>query len=119
MTRILTVVVSGAVGVGLGALSGRILFDGTAWNMIPWAIVAIAIGLVTDNRRTALLASGTYGYLLVAVFLYAANTGNTPVAQRILFALALGLVGPVCTIALTVITRLIRLGVQRHRPSDD
>ena len=119
MTRILTIVISGAVGVGLGALSGRILFDGSAWNMVPWAIVAITIGLVADNGRTALLASGIYGYLLVVVFLFAANTGDTPFAQRALFALALGLVGPVCSIALTVITRLIRFGVQRHRPSGD
>ena len=119
MTRILTLVISGAVGAGLGALSGRILFGGTAWNMIPWAIIAIAIGLLADNGRTVLLASGIYGYLLVAVFLYTANTGNTPFAGRILFALALGLVGPVCSIVLTVITRLIRLGVRRHRPSGD
>ena len=119
MTRTLTIVISGAVGVGLGALSGRILFDGTAWNLIPWAIIAIAIGLVADNQTTALLASGIYGYLLVAVFLYAANTADTPIAGRVLFALVLGFVGPVCSIALTVVARLIRLGFERHRPSGD
>ncbi|GAB3808905.1 hypothetical protein GCM10028798_35770 [Humibacter antri] len=117
MTRTLTVVVSGAVGVGLGALSGRILFGGTAWNLIPWAIAAIAIGLIVYDRRTALLASAIYGYLLVAAFLYAANTGNSTVAGRILFALALALVGPVCSITLTSIVRLIRFRASRRRPS--
>lgn len=117
MTRTLTVGISGAVGIGLGALSGRILFDGTVWNLIPWAIVAIAIGLIADHGRTALLASGVYGYLLVAVFLYAANTSNTPIAQRILFALVLALIGPVCSIALTVIARLIYLRAARRRSS--
>lgn len=115
MKSFLTIAISGVVGAGLGALSGRILFDGSAWNLIPWAVVAVAIGLVATGRRTALLASGIYGYLLTVVFLYAANTSNTPVAQRILFALALGVVGPICSIALTLITRLISLRLNRQR----
>ncbi|HEY4266586.1 MAG TPA: hypothetical protein VGM94_00200 [Galbitalea sp.] len=114
MTRLLTVVVSGVVGVGLGALSGRILFGGSAWNLIPWAIIAIAIGLVADDRRTALIASGIYGYLLCAVFLYVANTGTAPLTQRIVFALALGLIGPLCAIALTLISRIVYLRVLRR-----
>ncbi|GAB3614774.1 hypothetical protein [Humibacter ginsengisoli] len=117
MTRALTVVLSGVVGVALGAVSGRILFGGTAWNLIPWAIVAIAIGVVAGNLRTALLASAIYGYLLVAAFLYAANTGDTPFAGRILFALTLALVGPVFSIGLTVIARLVYLRIGRRRPS--
>lgn len=116
MTRVLTVVASGLVGVGLGAVSGRILFGGSAWNLIPWAIVAIVIGLIADDRRTALLASGIDGHLLSAVFLYVANTSNTPLAQRLLFALALALVGPICSIALTVLARLIYRRVVRPRP---
>lgn len=111
MSRTLTVVAGGAVWIGLGALSGRILFGGSAWNLIVWAIVAIGIGLLPTDRLTALLASGVYGYLLSAVFLYAANTSSTPVLQRILFALALALIGPLCSIALTALTRLV------HRPS--
>ncbi|MCI0159395.1 hypothetical protein KNO15_22055 [Leifsonia shinshuensis] len=114
MSRTLTVILCGAIGIGLGALSGRILFGGSAWNLIPWAIVAIAIGLIPTNRLTALLASGIYGYLLVAVFLFAANTSNTPPAQRILFALTLALIGPLCSIALTLLTRLLRLRVLRR-----
>ncbi|GAA4141543.1 hypothetical protein [Leifsonia shinshuensis] len=115
MNRTLTVVVSGAVGIGLGALSGRILFGGSAWNLIPWAIVAIAIGLLATDRLTALLASGVYGYLLCAVFLYTANASNTPQAQRILFALVLGLVGPVCSIVLTLLARVISRQLVRRR----
>lgn len=117
MTRTITVVLGGAVGIGLGALSGRILFGGSAWNLIVWAIIAIAIGLLRTDRLTALLASGVYGYLLCAVFLYAANTSHTPATQRILFALALGLVGPLCSIALTLLTRVMsRQIVRRHDP---
>ena len=108
MTRILTAGIGGLVGAGLGALSGRILFGGSVWNLIPWAIVAVAIGLVVDDRRTALLASGSYGYLLSVVFLSVADTSSTPLAQRVLFALALGLAGPVCSIALTLIARPFR-----------
>lgn len=114
MTRSLTVVISGLVGVGLGALSGRILFDGSAWNLIPWAIVAVAIGLVADDRRTALLGSAIYGYLLSVAFLYVANTGDTPLAQRVLFALTLGLAGPVYSIAFTLIARLLRRRIRRQ-----
>jgi hypothetical protein len=65
--RILGIVISGLVGAGIGALSGRILFGGSAWNLIPWGIGAVAIGLIADDRRTALLAFGAYGYLLSAV----------------------------------------------------
>lgn len=118
MSRALTVFLSGAVGLGLGALSGRILFGGSAWNLILWAIIAIAIGLIATDQLTALLASGVYGYLLSAVFLYVANTSNTPIAQRVLFALVLALIGPVCSIALTLAARLIRLRARRHRHSD-
>lgn len=108
MTRTLTVILSGAVGIGLGALSGRILFDGSAWNLILWAIIAISIGLLPIDRLTAVLASGVYSYLLCAVFLYVANTSHTPVTQRILFALVLAVVGPLCSIAVTLLTRLVR-----------
>lgn len=115
MTRTVTVVLSGAVGIALGALSGRILFGGSAWNLIIWAIIAIAIGLLPTDRLTALLASGIYGYLLCAVFLYVANTSDTPVTQRVLFALALALVGPICSIALTLLTRLVSRQLVRRR----
>lgn len=115
MSRTLTVVISGLVGIGLGALSGRILFGGSAWNLIPWTIVALAIGLVAADRRTALLASGVYGYLLSAVFLYIANTSNTPMVQRFLFALMLALVGPVCAIALALLARLVAPRISRGR----
>lgn len=114
--RVLVVVVSGLVGPGLGALSGRILFGGTAWNLTPWAIAAIAIGVVARELRTALLASACYGYLLVAAFLLVANTGNAPLGQRILFAAGLALVGPVCAIPLAVVTRAIAVRTRR-RPS--
>lgn len=114
MTRVRTVVISGLVGVGLGAFSGRILFGGSAWDLIPWAVVAVAIGLIADDRSTALLASGIYGYLLSVVFLYVANTGDTPLAQRVLFALALGLAGPVYSIAFTLIARLLRRALGRR-----
>ena len=117
MSRTLTVVISGVVGIGLGALSGRILFGGSAWNLIVWAIVASAIGFLVTDRLTALLASGVYGYLLCAVFLYVANTSSTPQTQRILFALALALIGPLCSIAFTLLTRVIsRLLVRRRNP---
>ncbi|WP_426623679.1 hypothetical protein ACPPVW_13815 [Leifsonia sp. McL0607] len=115
MTRTLTVVLSGAVGIGIGALSGRILFGGSAANLIFWAIIAIAIGIIAADRLTALLASGVYGYLLSAVFLYVANTSNTPLTQRILFALALALIGPICSVALTLLARLLYLQVLRRR----
>lgn len=115
MTRTLTVVLGGAVGVALGALGGRILFGGSAWNVILWAIIAIAIGLVAVDGLTAVLASGVYGYLLSAVFLYVANTSTAPVTQRILFALALALVGPICSIALTLLSRLVSRQLVRRR----
>jgi hypothetical protein len=107
MTRTLTIVLSGAVGIALGALSGRILFGGSAWNLILWAIIALAIGLFPTDRLTAVLAAGVYGYLLSAVFLYVANTSNTPVTQRVLFALTLALIGPLCSITLALLGRLL------------
>ena len=111
--RVLIVAGSALVGIGLGALSGRILFGGTAWNMIPWAIAALAIGVVARELRTALLASALYGYLLVAVFLLVANAGSAPVWQRILFAAALGLVGPVCAIPLALLARAVSARFRR------
>jgi hypothetical protein len=111
--RALTVSISGLVGAGLGALSGRLLFGGSAWNLIPWAIGSIVIGVI-DDRRTALLASGIYGYLLTVAFLYTANTGNAPLAQRVGFALVLGLIGPIGSIILTIIGRLIFVRLRRR-----
>lgn len=117
MTRTATVVASGGIGAALGALSGRILFGGSAWNLIPWAGIALAIGIIADGRRAALLASGIYGYLLSAVFLFVADTSSNPVAQRILYASVLGLAGPVCSIVLTLIAHTIRVRAIRRRPS--
>lgn len=106
-SRVALVVVSAAVGAGLGALSGRILFGGTAWVLIPWALGAIAIGILADRMGTAILASALYGYLLVAMFLLTANTSHTALLPRLLFAFGLALVGPVCAIPAAVIARLI------------
>jgi len=111
---LLGVAISALVGIGLGALSGQILFGGSAWNVIPWAAVACAIGIVMRRLGAAVAASVVYGYLLVAVFLFAANTSSTALVQRVLFSLALGLVGPVCSIPITLVTRWIRLRVRPH-----
>ncbi|MDL9977961.1 hypothetical protein [Microbacterium candidum] len=106
-SRAAFVLVSAAVGAGLGALSGQILFGGTAWTLIPWALGAIAIGIFANRMGTAILASGLYGYLLVALFLLTANTSHTALLPRILFALGLAFVGPVCAIPAAVVARLI------------
>lgn len=103
----LVVAVGGLVGIGLGALSGSILFGGSAWNLIPWAVGAVAIGLVARGVGTTVLASACYGYLLTAAFLFAANQGSAPLGQRILFTVLLALIGPVCAIPIAVLTRLI------------
>jgi hypothetical protein len=114
--RVLIVAAGALVGIGLGALSGRILFGGSAWNLIPWALVAIAIGLVARDLRTAVVASAVYGYLLCAAFLFVANAGDVSLGQKIGFALALGVVGLVCAVALAVPTFLISRRARRSTP---
>ncbi|CAN5148527.1 hypothetical protein BH11ACT3_BH11ACT3_21820 [soil metagenome] len=116
-TRAVTIGLSTLIGIGLGALSGRILFGGSVWNLIPWAVVAMVIGLVAQSLGSAALASGGYGYSLVAMFLFVANAGDQSFGERTLFAVALALVGPVCSIPLSLTALLLRRRARRERGS--
>jgi hypothetical protein len=109
------VAIAAVAGLMLGTFSGSFLFGGSAWNLIPWALGAIAIGFLARGFGTVALASGVYGYLLTAAFLFTANSGGGSLGQHALFALALGLVGPVCAIPLALASHATSRRTRKER----
>jgi hypothetical protein len=106
-----------AGGVALGALSGRILFGGSVWILIPWAAAVMVLGLLVRPIGRLTVAAALTGYALVALFLITAYVGNDPLANRALFIGLLALIGPCCAIPLALLTLLVARRFRKHARS--
>lgn len=67
------VVVIGAA-VAMGLLSAKVLFDGSALNVVPWGILAFATAFLASSRREAWLYGGLFGFVVSYGFLWFDNT---------------------------------------------
>ena len=95
------------VGVVIGATGPQYVFLG-AYSLIPWGLVAIALGC-WGNRREALKSGAMYGFSLSFAFLVAGYNGAPSLVSRFPFFLILSLFGAVCGLALSAVGYYLKL----------
>ena len=95
------------VGVVIGATGPQYVFLG-AYSLIPWGLVAVALGF-WGNRREALKSGAMYGFSLSFAFLVAGYNGAPSLVSRFPFFLILSLFGAACGLALSALGYYLKL----------
>jgi hypothetical protein len=95
------------IGVVIGAAGPQYVFLG-AYSLIPWGLVAVALGL-WGNRREALKSGAVYGFSLSFAFLVAGYNGTPSLVSRFPFFVILSLFGAVCGLALSALGYYLKL----------
>ena len=100
-------VVAFIIGVVIGAAGPQYAFLGT-YSLIPWALVAVALGS-RGNRRDALKSGAVYGFSLSFAFLVADYNGAPSLVSRFPFFVILSLFGAACGLALSALGYYLKL----------
>ena len=94
----------GAVaGVILGYLGADVLFVGSGLSLIPWGLVALAIGFWIHPRQLALVTGLVYGFALAYSFMAFGYDGAASLASRTLPFAVLGVIGGLCGALLVLV----------------
>ena len=68
----------------MGFISGKLLlFNGSATNVFPWAILACAASFLAASKRQAITFSAVFAYIVSFSFLLFNNTGTTTLSQAL------------------------------------
>ncbi len=105
--------VSVVIGILLGWLCARVVLVGNAWSLVPWAIIAIAIGFVAQTWPRALTFGAVYGSLLALSFLISGYQGTAPLTEVLIPFLGLGMIGLAFGVAFAAVGHVI--GAARER----
>lgn len=100
-------VVAFIVGVVIGAAGPYYVFLGP-YSLIPWGLVAVALGL-WGNKREALRSGAVYGFSLSFAFLVTGYNGTPSLASRFPFFVILSLFGAVLGLALSALGYFLKL----------
>ena len=100
-------VVAFVVGVIIGAAGPEYVFLG-AYSLIPWGLVAVALGLWGDKRE-ALKNGAVYGFSLSFAFLVSDYNGTPSLVSRFPFFVVLALFGAVSGLALSALGYFLKL----------
>jgi hypothetical protein len=98
--RIFVAIFLGAV---LGGLLAKFIFDGSAWNLILWAVTGIGIGIFARSKKEAGVSGALYGFVLSFLFMVRGYQGTAPLVTRFAPFAVLGLFGAVCGTVLGLI----------------
>ncbi|MEA2765052.1 MAG: hypothetical protein QOK07_1456 [Gemmatimonadaceae bacterium] len=107
-------VVAFIVGVVIGAAGPQYVFLG-AYSLIPWGLVAAALGF-WGSRRDALRNGAVYGFSLSFAFLAADYNGTSSLASRFPFFVILALFGAVLGLALSALGYYLKLRFSPQPP---
>ena len=94
------VTVAAILGTILGASGPYYVLLGW-YSIVPWGVVALAIGFWCSKRQS-LYAGALYGFCLCFSFMIAGYNGTASLASRLPFFVLIGLFGGVCGIAVSV-----------------
>ena len=87
-------------GVLLGVISYYLI---NGWyNIIPWAIIALAIGYFSKSRVNSIINAAVFGYFLFLAYIFIGYQGKTDtdsVLKFILFDFAFSLIGAMVGLA--------------------
>jgi hypothetical protein len=95
------------IAAGFGALLGWLGAHATlGWfTLLPWAFGGLVVGYAARARPA--LAGALYGFALSFVFMLGVYTGKASVLSRLPFFAALGAVGAVCGLSLSLMGRWV------------
>jgi hypothetical protein len=104
MLKLIVIIVMGAL---LGVVGSRYLFVGSWLSLIPWTIVGLAIGYVSQKRES-MIDGVIYGFTLSFVFILSGYTGSESLISRVPFFVILGVFGGICGLVLGLLGFLIK-----------
>ena len=104
MAKYLTAIIVGTV-IGMAGPQYASLGP---YSLIPWGLVAIALGLWC-NKRQSPVAGALYGFALSLSFLIAGYTGTARLVSRLPFFILIAAFGAICGIALSVTGYFLKL----------
>src|ERR1700676_2825259 len=100
MKKIREKLLIGIVAVVVGIISYYLL---NGWyNIIPWAIITLAIGYFSKSRNDSLINGAIFGYFLFLAYIFIGYQGKTDtdsVLKFILFDFVFSLIGAVVGLA--------------------
>ncbi len=99
--------ISGLIGIILGALSAHTFFIHSWLALVPWGIVGIAIGYFSGGKKQGIWAGAFYGFFLCVSFLIAGFKGSSFV-RLIPLLIAMGLLGKLSGLVLGIIGNWIK-----------
>lgn len=116
-----TIIIVGATSMGF--ISGKLLlFNGSAMNVRPWGILAIATSSFASTGRQAIKLGGVFGFVVSFSFLCFNNTGTKTMSAAVMVALlaaVAALFGLLCGALLTWLgwkaRELYRVYAKNHR----
>ena len=98
-------------------LSAKVLFNGSAWNVLPWGILAFATAYLASSRREAWMLGGWFGFVVSFAFLWFDNTGTktlAKVAALIALIFAPALFGALCGFLSAWLGWIVRQAMKRR-----
>jgi hypothetical protein len=101
-------VVALVVGVVVGAAGPQYAFL-AAYSLIPWGLIAVALGSWGSSRGDALKSGAAYGFALSFAFLVAGYNGKPSLVSRFPFFVILAVFGAVCGLALSAVGYYLKL----------
>lgn len=107
---VLTIVAVAVAGVLLGLLSVRVLFGGTAWVMVPWALACAVVGGISRSWRTAIARAAVFGFAVSMTFLLGGfRGGGSVVAALGLFVVLALFSAAIAALAALAVNRVVAL----------
>ena len=89
------------------------------FKIIPWSIVALCTGYISDGRRDITVNGATFGHFLFLVYLLIAYGGKTDIKSIItIFSLLFSLIGSVAGISGAFIGNFARKKINTIHNSD-
>ena len=116
--RYIRAVVVLAVAIIMAWLSAKVLFNGSAWNTVPWGILAFCSAFLATSRREAWTFGALFGFVVSYAFLWFDNTGTkTLTSVLILIALIIlpALFGALCGVLAAWLGWIVRRAIVRPK----
>lgn len=108
-----------AVALVMAWLSANVLFNGSAWNTLPWGILVFCAGLLATSRREAWTFGGLFGFVVSYAFLWFDNRGaKTLSSVLILIPLIIlpALFGALCGVLAAWLGWIVRRAIAGPKP---
>jgi hypothetical protein len=98
-----------AAGLALGFVGGPAII------LLPWALVALAIGILSVGRKMAAVNGLVFGFVAAFTFMLAGYDGQAAIITRVFPFGVLGLVGALYAVVFSVVGNVVYRRIQREK----